>query len=361
MQCTERGFMKGWISIDTLYLNVKYPKMDIFQTWYRYAEKAAYRKLKQGIPVGDFVVRNGTQGYKVSVWQHDARIFLTDQVDDKLGDGNGMGIWVQLGPKFLIHHANNLQHAVRELLSGIGINSDYPISITRLDIALDIPDVSMQDQDINSWRYGWVGRSKMSANFFNSRTGALETINIGSRASAVFLRIYDKLAQAIKEGDIEYWWDAWKCFPKQVTRIEWEIKPTGGGFTMLKDFYTFNGFPVIELLNYLLKWGRLCIPNPDDSNNRRWKEDPFWKNVRTIVNEWSDGVDWLTSRKGKEFHGVSEKYVKQVSGTFSGAMARLGKDSPDMISMFDEMARYGESLDVINKKAVEKAAVYSKL
>lgn len=71
--------MNGVILLDTLYLIVKYPYLDVFRDWYRHAEGIEYRKLKEGIQHGDFVVKNGASCYKVSVWQHDARIFLTCQ------------------------------------------------------------------------------------------------------------------------------------------------------------------------------------------------------------------------------------------------------------------------------------------
>ena len=90
--------MKGSISIDTLYLSVKYPKADVFHKWYIFAEGVDHRKLNKGVVAGDFVVKGGACGYKVSVWQHDARLYLTDAVDDERGEGKGMGIWIQLGP-----------------------------------------------------------------------------------------------------------------------------------------------------------------------------------------------------------------------------------------------------------------------
>lgn len=356
--------MNGLIHLDTLYLIVKYPRQDVFQKWYRQVKDVDYRLLKEGIVSGEFVIKSGASCYKVSVWQHDARIFLTDQVDEKLGEGKGMGIWIQLGAKFLIHHMGHLQSAVKELLEAVGVVGDYPIKINRLDVAMDLFGVNMQEQDLNLWRAGWVGRSKVSSNFFNSRTGALETINIGARGSAVYLRIYDKLAQANKEGDIEYWLDVWKSNPSAVTRIEWEIKPKKGGFVNdLQDFSLFTGFTFIELLNYLLDWGRLCIPNPDDSNNRRWHDALLWESARALAAEFSDGVDWAVSRHGKEFHGVSKAYIKFLSGTISGGMARfgLGIDKPNMVSLIEGLAKNGHELAGIQIKALQKAKIYSKL
>lgn len=353
--------MQGIIHLDTLYLIVKYPYQDVFKKFYHLIEGVDYRILKEGIAFGDFVVKNGASCYKVSVWQHDARVFLTDQVDEKLGEGKGSGIWVQLGPKFLIHNFGRLQTAVNELLAAVGVSGAYPIKVNRLDVALDLFGVSMQDQDLNLWRDGWVGRSKVSSNFFNSRTGALETINIGARGSSIYLRIYDKLAQAIKEGDIAYWLDVWKSSPAAVTRVEWEIKPKQGKFPEdIQDFYLLTGFSVRELLKYLIDWGRLCIPNPDDSNNRRWDDAPFWKLARALVTEFSED-DYPISRYGKEFHGVSDAYVKFLSGTISGGMARLGLDNPNMVTLIEGLQKHGHGLETIQKVATKKAARISKL
>lgn len=353
--------MNGLIHLDTLYLIVKYPRSDVFKKWYSQIEGADYRLLKEGIASGDFVIKGGASCYKVSVWQHDARIFFTDQVDEKLGQGKGAGIWMQLGPKFLIHHMVNLQKAVKELLEAVGVVGEYPIKINRLDVAMDLFGVNMQEQDLNLWRDGWVGRSKVSANFFNSRTGALETINIGARGSSIFLRIYDKLAQAIKEGDIDYWLDVWNCSPSAVTRVEWELKPKQGGFPIdLQNFSLLTGFSVRELLKYLIDWGRLCIPNPEDSNNRRWQDTPFWQVARALVAEFSED-DYPISRHGKEFHGVSDAYIKFLSGTISGGMARLALQEPDLYKLIDGLSKKGHDLQAIQEKAVQKAAVYSKL
>jgi len=354
--------MNGVIHLDTLYLIVKYPYLDTFEYWYRHAERVEYRFLKEGIRCGDFVVKGGSSCYKVSVWQHDARAYFTDQVDQKVGENKGSGIWVQLGPMFLIHHANNLQVAVKEFLNLLGVKGDYPTKINRLDLAMDLFEVSMKEQDLDFWRQGWVGRSKVSDFHLNSRTGDLETIYIGSRKSAVFLRVYDKLAQAISEGDINYWFDIWQGYQGEVARVEWQVKPKDGNFPKdLQDFENFSGFTIRELLNYLLEWGRLCIPNPSDSNNRRWEDAPFWKKVRELTYSWRDGVDWPLSRYGKEFHGISEGYVNFVSGTLSGAMARFKLENPSFIGMIDGLQENGHSMEAIQRIAAKKAALISRL
>lgn len=354
--------MNGFVTIDTLYLHVKYPKGDIFDNYYRYVSDVDTRILREGCVVGDFVVKTGSSGYKISVWQHDARVFLTDQVDDKCGEGMGMGIWIQLGPKFLLENINCLQASVGDFLSALGIKDIYPISITRIDIAIDCLGLAMVDQDVDFWKNGWVGRSKLSKVFYNSRTGRLESLYIGSRKSPILLRVYDKIAQSVADGDYQYWNDVWKDFDGPVTRIEWEVKTKDGNFSDdLKNFKDFNGFSIRELMNYLLDWGRLCTPNPSDSNRNRWEDSPLWVELRELVAKWANGVDWPTSRYGKEFHGISMAYLKFLGGTFSGGMAKLTPNEPSIIGLIDGLESYGIPLEKLRQIAVRKAELIKRL
>jgi hypothetical protein len=111
----------------------------------------------------------------------------------------------------------------------------------------------------------------------------------------------------------------------------------------------------------LVDWGRLCVPDPNDSNNRRWKDTPFWERVKAAVAEFSAGHDFPISRHGKEFHGVSEGYIKFLSGTISGGMARLGLDNPNMVTMLESLSKNGHGLESIQRTATQKAALFSKL
>ncbi len=349
------------VSIDTIGTNLLgfFPVFDFWNDFVKHLDK---RVLRNGYVVHEFVIKTGACGYALSIWNLDARIFLTDQVDQKCGEGKGMGIWIQLGPKFIIEHGQNLQSSVNDLLDRAGIQGDYPISITRLDMAGDLLGVSMLDQDVNKWSEDWVGRSKLSALFRNSRTGELETIYIGSRRSPVFIRVYDKVAQSLADSDYQYWLDVWGGIEGEVTRIEWEVKPKDGNFSdNLQDFSLFNGFSIRELMNYLIDWGRLCDENPDDSNRRRWPDSHFWADLRVCVGQWSEGINWPTSRLGKSFHGVSPAYLKFVSGTLSGAMARLSENNPSMFALFDELNKRGETIESINRKAKMKASIIKRL
>lgn len=356
MQNTERGLMNGFVTIDALYLHVKYPKRDIFDEYYKYIEGVDTRILKEGCIVGNFLVRNGSCGYKLSVWQHDARAFITDQVDEKCGEGNGMGIWIQLGPKFLLENIDDRQAAVYIFLIELGIKEFYPISITRIDIAIDCLGLDMISQDVDIWKKGWVGRSKLSKVYYNSRTGLLESLYVGSRKSPILLRVYDKVAQAIADGDYLYWLDVWENFEGPVTRLEWEVKTKDGNFSnKLTNFEKFDGISIRELMNYLLNWGRLCTPDPSDTNRNRWEDSPLWSEIRELVAKWSKGINWPISRYGKEFHGVSMAYVKFLSGTISGGMAKLNLQNLSVEGLFEGLNAFGEDIEKIKHKAQFKA------
>jgi hypothetical protein len=80
--------------------------------------------------------------------------------------------------------------------------------------------------------------------------------------------------------------------------------------------------------------------------------------VSLVIDDWSGGVYWPTSRRGKEFKGVSQEYVRNVAGHFSGAMARLNPENPSLGSMLNELKDYGSGLEAIQKEAENKAEVY---
>lgn len=352
--------MEEIILIDTLFLFIRYPKSDVFSHFYSKVQDESYRNLKFGIPYGKFVIKNGSNGYKISIWQHDARAYLTDQVDEKIGKNRGMGIWLQLGPKFLVSNIENLHESVNQLISSIGVEGEFEKRISRLDLAIDLFNFSMKDIKLDHWKNGWVGRSKLSASFNNSRSGDLETINIGKRSSPVFLRVYDKVAQATKEGDIAYWFDVWGKNIEQVTRVEWEIKPNKGGFIELEKFDDLDSFRIRQLLNYLLSWGKLCLPDENNLNKTRWLLDPIWERICNFAVKWTDG-DRATSRLGKEFHGISDQYIRSFFGALTSGIARFSEKEPNLLGLVQGMEKYGINLEALNEKSKYKKRIFENL
>ena len=85
-----------FLGLDSLYVVVEYPHSDVFDLWSTFVPNLADPRLFTGIPAWNYLLRRGSLGYKLSVWQGDARLFVTDRVDDKLVDsgaaGQGMGV-----------------------------------------------------------------------------------------------------------------------------------------------------------------------------------------------------------------------------------------------------------------------------
>ena len=170
-----------------------------------------------------------------------------------------------------------------------------------------------------------------------------------------------EVAESIKGGDLKYWRDVWDSYEGPVTRVEWEVKPKKSGFQDLVDFYELDEMKIVMLLNYLIEWGRLCIPNQGDTNNRRWKLSPFWLRVREAARDWSDGVHWPIARVGYKYKGVSEEYARQVAGILAGAMARFNNEKPNLYDVLTGLEDYDLGLDKIQKKAELKAEIIKRL
>ena len=69
----EVYFMDAYITIDTLYLHLKYPRGMFSDNWYEPVKYLDTRVLKNGCVVDNLVVKTGASGYKISIWNHDAQ------------------------------------------------------------------------------------------------------------------------------------------------------------------------------------------------------------------------------------------------------------------------------------------------
>ena len=55
--------MEAFIHIDSIYINVKYPRSDVYNHWVRHLYNVDHRILKEGIVLDDLVIRTGASGY----------------------------------------------------------------------------------------------------------------------------------------------------------------------------------------------------------------------------------------------------------------------------------------------------------
>ena len=249
--------------LDSLYLVVEYPHADVFQAWSLGASDLSKPELYAGIPYAGMVLKRGANGYKLAVWDEDARVFLTDRVADRLtgsgAAGQGMGIMLQLGPKWLRRFGNPADaQALKDnvwaqlVCFGIAEPDKYPMRVNRLDIALDVLGLDMASFSVDEWRRQWVGYGKPRTFHLSRRTGDLTGITIGSRKGNVCLTLYDKVTESQQDGDVAFWRSVWGVGEDDaiaVTRFEWSFRPHQANFPKMAYLaeYSFAGF--LGLLN----------------------------------------------------------------------------------------------------------------
>jgi len=318
----------GFLGIDSLYLVVEYPSVDVFERWSSFALPSDPR-LAEGVVAGDFVLRRGAHGYRLSVWQGDARLFVTDRVEDN-APGEGMGVMLQLGPKWLAAHPiwadRSLRRAVREQLVAFGLaDLSVPIRLNRLDVTVDLLGCDVAGFSVDDWLYGWVGYASQKQFFVSSR-GRLETISVGSSEGVVRFKVYDKVAEAVSRGTLGFWsavWGVGEDLPP-VARFEWSVRPYEGQFEGLRylDDLTFERF--CGVLDYVLtRWGALRVPG-EDGNRSRWALHPLWARLTALVREWMFEPGRRVRRDYAATPDLSDRYLSLVVGLLAGAAVRVG-------------------------------------
>jgi len=366
-----------FLGLDSLYVVLEYPLKDVYLRWSSSVTDLHDIRLSAGIPVGDLVVRRGGLGYKLSVWDVDARLFVTDRVDETLegtaAAGQGMGLMLQLGPQWLakfgsVTHTDRLIAHVYDQFAVFGVENpnQYKARLNRVDIALDVFGLSVADLSIEEWRRGWVGYAKRKDYHDSSFTAELEGFSIGSSKGAVRFKIYDKVAESTSSGKSRFWRSVWAVGEDKnisVARFEWTAKPYSGRFSDLRYLTDFNYVRYLELLNYLSeRWGRLCIPDTD-ANRSRWEMAPLWIEIRQLITEWTVAIDGSAKRRYEMRPDLKPAYISFLAGSLAGLMARLGveerKEGP--ASLFDAIAYLeGEGHSIV-RKAQAKWEVFSRL
>lgn len=138
-------------------------------------------------------------------------------------------------------------------------------SITRLDIAFDDFDGLLSlDEVVSYWERGWVVTRWRGLTDINARGPAGgkdpggRTLQIGSRSSATYLRIYDKA----KEQKVDGHW----------VRVELEMKKEraqAAAEAIARDGLSY----IVGVLRYYIDF---VEPTGEDSNKRRWRSVDWW-------------------------------------------------------------------------------------
>jgi hypothetical protein len=375
-------FQVVFLGLDSLYLVVEYPHSDVFDLWSSFVPQAKDARLYDGIPVWDFLLRRGGLGYTLSVWQGDARLFLTDRVDDKLANtgaaGQGMGLMLQLGPKWLRQHddldSTQLIEGVYQQLRKFRVRQPekYPIRLNRIDIAMDVRGLHTAAFSVDAWRHLWICRSSKKDSHDDPQTGELSGMEFGSSKGAVRFKYYDKLLKAFKDNALLFWLSVWNIpyavYAEQndlaVTRFEWSFYPYRGKFTGMRYLREFSFDGVKGLLNYAtLKWGRLSASTAEQNVTRR-ATHPLWEQLRRwMIEQWQIHRADVARRDYHLSPEVNEAYLNSATGWVGGLMARLalaqGDDAP--IDTYQALALAQRYTKPIKQKADERFEILKRL
>lgn len=385
----SRGFKPeiGFIGIDSLYLVMEYPHVDIFERWSAPITDFQDPRLFDGIEYDDMVLRRGGLGYKLSIWDGDARLFVTDWVNDKLEGakaGHGMGVMLQLGPMWLrqfgevFEEKRLLTNIFGQLmLYGIRDPEQYPIRLNRMDLTIDLLGVDVESLPFHEWEKQWVGYAKQRHLFFKSKSGAKEGFVVGTSQGSVRFKVYDKVDESRKRGKSRFWRSVWGLPAPEdtneettdipVARFEWTVKCYHARFAKLRYVTDFTFERFLGLLNYVtLKWGRLCVPQPDEDHKTNWPLAPLWAELRSQIDEWSGNYAEAAEREYVFEPDIKDEYLRFVTGTLAGLLTRYGfeegKDGPiSLARALSLLHQEGYTMADIDEKAREKWKVFAKL
>jgi hypothetical protein len=377
----ELKLQAGFLGIDSMYVVMEYPKTDVYEFWSSEISDFHDPRLHEGIPFSGALLRRGAHGYKLAVWDGDARLFVTDRVNDVLEgtphEGHGMGLMLQLGPKWLVKYGNvhNIDYFQDSILAqfaafAVARATRYPIRLNRIDIALDVVGLDITSLSIEEWINQWVGYAPLRDVHYAPKSGQLQGFSIGSSSGAIRFKAYDKVAQSIKIGASGFWRSVWRLDASEsvpVTRFEWSCRPYAAKFANFQYMSDLKTERIFELMNYAsYKWGRLCIPNPDDSCRTRWELAPLWIGLHGLIEEWASGHQEYLSREYDFTPDLKEEYVRAIAGWLSGFQARVGinsgkEEASSRLEAFRFLRENGFSINAIQDKAQKKWQVYSAL
>lgn len=246
----------------------------------------------------------------------------------------------------------------------------YPIRLNRVDINIDVLGLKVSDFSTDEWRQGWVGFAKKMHFHTAARTRDLQGLSIGSSEGAVRFKIYDKVLESTERGTSRFWRSVWGVAEDagiDVARFEWSIKCYEANFHNIQYLANFTEENLRRLLNYVVfKWGRLCIPQEDDSN-RCSPLAPMWEEIQAIVSDWNMEIEELAHRDYDYRNDLSPAYINSLGGWLAGSMVRVGleqeeKEPVDLTAVLIVIPQEnGLTLPEISKRAADKWQVKSKL
>lgn len=203
-------------------------------------------------------LESGLMGYKKRMWGNYTQILYAGNV--------GMRTHIVLSAKGVrAYEVNNKAENLINMLT------HEDISFTRIDLALDIKDGSIEFKQLLEYlnnnqvvtrfkKYKYVVEKQIEE---GGQQILGETVYFGSRSSNIFIRIYDKAKQMKEEG-------SW-------IRIEIVYKDEHANALALYIAQGKENLGVLfsKTLNNYIRF----VEKSNDSNKRRWKTADFWARI----------------------------------------------------------------------------------
>lgn len=354
-----------WIGIDTLTMTALGGDFD--DVCQEYVSEHAEDDLYNGaVRDNDLLVRKGLHGYNIQISRGDMSVHLSFR--------NEQGAWIEMGTKSIMAAGDDLAGYVRGFLREVGLpgSDTVRLRLGRVDLAIDLDMDKVPDK--HDLIANWVGRSKVVYKEFgvaelkdNQYKFRTQTFYIGSPKSAVQLRMYNKVDDAVHDGDLDYWREVWGNHEDDVTRIEWQVRVRDGNFKREDgrdlELEDLDREQITKFLNYLSwDWGRFVLPSDTDDNRSRWSQPvEFWGDVLQVVKDYSEGDDGRAVRIHPEMTiSVSIHAARQYVGMTENMLAKLsliqGEDFNDI-----SLARVLVYLDKLSGRKVSSDRVKKKV
>lgn len=278
--------------------------------------------------VKDFIeLKKGKLGYKRQL--HSDNIFVLFEGNQKLGQEMGTHIIIT-GKGCRIYETNN---SLTKLIERI---NKYDCKITRLDLAIDDKEGNtiVLDEIIKDVKKGntvskWKNSLELTQRSLNDGTITGQTINLGSRTSEVFLRIYNKSLQMEQEGN-------W-------VRMEIEVK----GEKVKELQRIINSKPIGPITKKLINNYIRIVEPGKDKNKSRWKTKQYWLNIINTTEKLS-----LTTRPEERTLEDMKSWVeKQVSTTLATIVLAEG-GSVDFL--YEQITEGSKKLKEKHKNIIQK-------
>lgn len=234
----------------------------------------------------------GAHGYRDRLYYNCISIHFNGRED--------MGVWLEMSGQGC-RCFEDVGHGDYDFLLKLALDNPEQMKITRLDVAYDDHSGVLDLDEIirDTLRENFVAK----ANVWECIQGSKgNSVIIGSRQSAVLIRIYDKARERnIKDGS--HW-----------IRVELQMRDDRCKEFVKLPFGVGESF-VGVLLNYL----RYVVPDEADTNKWRWPLTDYWANLVADAS----GISIYT-KPGMEYNVLRcEDYVFNHAGNAISALLQI--------------------------------------